>query len=79
MIRVTLYSKPGCHLCEIVEQVISFVKTRRPFNFEKKNIEDDPADFERYQHEIPVICVNGREIGRHALTAEALERALNEA
>jgi glutaredoxin len=79
MIRVTLYSKPGCHLCEVVEQTISFVRTRRPFDFEKRNIADDPADFQRYQYEIPVICVNGTEIARHQLTAAALERALDQA
>ena len=76
---VTLYSKPDCHLCEIVEQTIGFVRTRRRFDFEKRNIEDDPADFARYQYEIPVICVNGKEIARHQLTAAALERALDEA
>jgi len=79
MIRVTLYTKPGCHLCEIVEQVIGFVQTRRPFQFEKKNILDNPVDLARYQHEIPVICVNGQEIARHQLTAAALERALDDA
>ena len=79
MIRVTLYTKPGCHLCEIVEQTIGFVRSRRGFEFEKRNILDDPRDFERYQYEIPVICVNGREIARHQLTAQALETALDEA
>jgi hypothetical protein len=77
MPRVTLYSKPGCHLCDVVEQVIGFVRTQRPFEFEKRNILDDPAGFEKYQHKIPVICVNGREIPRHQLTAAALENALD--
>ena len=79
MILITLYSKPGCHLCEIVEQTIEFVRTRRNFEFEKRNILDEPQAFEKYQYEIPVICVNGREIARHQLTAAALEHALDAA
>ncbi len=77
MIRVTLYSKPGCHLCEMIEPIIQFVQQRRRFDFEKKNILDNPADFQKYQHDIPVITVNGKEIARHQLTAAALEAALD--
>ncbi len=76
MHRVTLYSKPGCHLCETVEQVIQYVRSRHAFDFEKRNILDDPADYERYKHDIPVITVDGAEIARHGLTAASLEAAL---
>ena len=79
MTRVTLYTKPGCHLCEIVEQIIGFVRSKRNFDFEKQNILDDRAAFEKYRYEIPVICVNGREIARHQLTVAALEVALDQA
>jgi glutaredoxin len=74
---VTLYTKPGCHLCEAVEQVIRRVAARRTFEFVSQNIESDPASFEKYKHDIPVVTVDGVEIARHRLTAEQLERALN--
>ena len=73
---VTLYTKPGCHLCEAVEQVIASVARRRPLVVESRNILDDPADFEKYRHEIPVVLVNGAEVARHRLTAGELEAAL---
>jgi hypothetical protein len=73
---VTLYTKPGCHLCEAVEQVIVQVSRRRPLEVVRRDILDDPADFERYQHEIPVILLDGVEIARYRLTAEELEAAL---
>jgi hypothetical protein len=41
-----------------------------------RNILDDPKDFERYQHEIPVVLLDGVEIARYRLTAPELEAAL---
>jgi glutaredoxin len=79
MIRVTLYSKPGCHLCEMVERVLHHVSEKRPFELEKRNIQDNPADLEKYGHDIPVVAVNGQEVARHRLTAAAFEAALDAA
>jgi glutaredoxin len=73
---VTIYNKPGCHLCEEVEQVIRQVATRRRFRLERKNILDDPALAEKYETAIPVVEVDGQEIARYRLTAFALETAL---
>lgn len=74
--QVTLYTKPGCHLCDAVEQIILRVASRRPLELIKRNILDDPGDFERYQHEIPVVFVSGREVARYRLTEQQLEAAL---
>ena len=76
MKRVILYSKPGCHLCEPVRDTILAVKSEREFEFVARNIEDDPADFEKYQHAIPVVVVDGREIARYKLSRRQLEEAL---
>lgn len=73
---VTIFSKPGCHLCEEVEQVVRQVASRRRFRLERRNILDDPLLMERYQTAIPVVHVDGQEIARHRLTAFALEAAL---
>ena len=73
---LTLYTKPGCHLCEAVEQAIAQVARRRPLELVLRNILDDPADLERYQYEIPVVLLDGVEIARYRLTAEELEAAV---
>jgi glutaredoxin len=75
---VTIYSKPDCHLCEAVEQVVREVSHRRRFRLERKNILDDPADHEKYKTAIPLVQVDGHEIARYRLTAFALEAALAE-
>jgi glutaredoxin len=74
---VTLYTKPDCHLCEVVKQVISDVARRRRFRLEVRNILDDPQDLERYKEAIPVVLVDGQEIARYRLRGYDLEAALS--
>jgi hypothetical protein len=76
MIEVTLYSKPGCHLCDAAAQVIEQVGRRVELRLIKRNILDDPDDLRRYQFEIPLIFLADREIARHRLTAVELEAAI---
>ena len=73
---VTLYSKPDCHLCDLVKQVISDVARRRRFRLEVRNILVDASDYERFHEAIPVVAVDGLEIARYRLTGHELEAAL---
>jgi glutaredoxin len=75
---VTLYTKPGCHLCEAVEQVIARVRERRGFEVVVRNILADAAEFARYQFDVPVVMVDGREVARHRMETAALDAALDE-
>ena len=78
-VTVTLYTKPGCHLCEPVAATIAEAARLRPVCSESRNILDDAGDFERYKHAIPVVAVNGREIGRYRLTLGQLLDAIDHA
>jgi glutaredoxin len=74
--HVTIYTKPGCHLCEAVEQVIERVRREVPFDLIKRNILDDPQDQETYGELIPVVLLEGREIARYRMTEAQLRAAL---
>jgi glutaredoxin len=76
---VTLYSKPGCHLCDMVKTVIQDVARRRRFRLEVFNIleHEDPAILQKYKEAIPVVLVDGLEIARFRLTGHDLEAALS--
>jgi glutaredoxin len=74
---VTLYTKPGCHLCDVVKQVIGDVARRRRFRLEVRNILDDPIDTEKFKTAVPVVMVDGHEIARYRLTGHDLEAALS--
>jgi rSAM/selenodomain-associated transferase 1 len=73
---VTLYTKPGCHLCDDARSVIDRVRQCLPFELLVRNILDDPRDLAEFQYAIPVVCVNGREIARYRLDESRLQSAL---
>jgi glutaredoxin len=78
-VTVTLYTKPGCHLCEPVAATIAEAAKLRAFQFVKRSILDDPEEYERYKHAIPVVTVNGTEVARHRLSLAALLDAIDRA
>lgn len=76
MPTVTLFTKPGCHLCDRAKDVIRGVRRHVAFEFEEKNILDDAALYDLYKNDIPVILLDGREIARHRLSPQQLREAL---
>ena len=79
MVTVTLYTKPGCHLCEPVAETITAAAGVRAFQSLTRNILDDLDDFERYRHAIPVVTVNGAEVARYRLSLPQLLEAIDRA
>ncbi|HYX79421.1 MAG TPA: glutaredoxin family protein [Actinomycetota bacterium] len=61
MHRVVLFSRPGCHLCDVAREVLLEARQRTPFAFEEVDIErDDDLELE-YGIRIPVVEVDGEE------------------
>jgi hypothetical protein len=58
--RVTLYSRPGCHLCEDARAIVARVCADLGEQFVEISIDDDPALLDEYGEEIPVTLVDGR-------------------
>jgi glutaredoxin len=59
--RVTLYSKPGCHLCDDARAVVERVCAELGESYTELSILDDPDLQERYGEEIPVTLVDGKQ------------------
>lgn len=74
--RVTLISKPGCHLCAQARAVISEVTHQLGERFEEVNMLDDPDLVERYGEMIPVTLVDGAQHDYWRVSAERLRAAL---
>ena len=74
--RVTLYSKPGCHLCDDARVVIERVCADLGESYDEISILDDPALLERYAEEIPVTLVDGRQHDFWRVDADRLRAAL---
>ena len=61
MHRVTLYSRPGCHLCDDARAVVLAVRDRHGFAFEEIDITQDDVLLRDYAIRIPVVAVDGQE------------------
>lgn len=53
--KLILYSKPGCHLCEGLLEKLQLVQAV-PFDLEIRDITSNLNWFEQYQYEIPILC-----------------------
>lgn len=65
MPRVTLLSKPDCHLCDRAKAVLIRAQARTRFALDEVDIAHDAALLARYGNDIPVILLDGQEIARH--------------
>ena len=62
MSTVTLYGRPGCHLCDEARAELEALRATRPFTLEEIDIESDDALLRRYLERIPVIALDGEEL-----------------
>ncbi len=60
MIRLTLYTRSGCHLCEEMRAVVGRVAPDLGAILEEIDVDSDPALARAHGAEVPVLCVNGR-------------------
>jgi glutaredoxin len=56
--RLVLYGRDGCHLCDDARDVL--VRVGHPF--EEVDIETDPELHKRYLERIPVVALDGEEL-----------------
>ncbi|MBI3653938.1 MAG: glutaredoxin family protein [Acidobacteria bacterium] len=73
---VTIYSKPGCHLCEVAKANIEASADLAAILIEEVNIEEDAALKEQYQYDIPVIFINGVKAFKHTVEPQEFQRKL---
>ena len=78
MTVLTLYSRPGCHLCDEMKAVVQRVVGAGdvPAAVEEIDISADPDLEARYGLEIPVLLVNGKKAAKVRTTEAELRRVL---
>lgn len=73
---VTLYSRPGCHLCDDARAVLLAVQAEHPFDLVELDIEADDALLRAYLERIPVVAIDGAEAFEFFVDAAALRDRL---
>ncbi|GAC1321090.1 MAG: glutaredoxin family protein [Chloroflexota bacterium] len=76
--HVTLYGKPGCHLCEDARALLERLQRRFPMDILEIDITTDPKLFRTYDVRIPVIDVESSSSVEAPIDEAALRRALSQ-
>ena len=78
MTAVTLYSRPGCHLCDEARQAILGLRDEvPPFELREVNIAQDEDLMARYLERIPVVVVDGELASELELNLDVLRAMLD--
>jgi glutaredoxin len=76
---VTLYTRPGCHLCEEAKAAIEPLLREFGANLREVNIDEDEILKERYGLDIPVLFVGPHKAAKHRVSPLQLRRQLQRA
>ncbi len=75
MSRIRVYSRSGCHLCEIlIEELLPLIRGR--LDLEVLDIDSRPEWIEEYGTRIPVVQYAGRIICQYTLDGDAIRSIL---
>ena len=78
MTVVTVYRRPGCHLCdEAREAILALREELPPFELCEVNIEQDDGLLARYLERIPVVAVDGEVVSELELKLDRLRASLD--
>ena len=75
-VRVVLYTKPGCGLCDKMKAEMKRAGVEDLYTLAEVDIEQDPELFNQYRYEIPVLLINGVEAFRHRLKADEFKSSV---
>ena len=73
-IKIEIYSRPDCHLCEQAKEVIDRVRLRFSFVVRVINIETDAELEKTYGEQVPVVFINGNKAFKYHVDEAELER-----
>jgi glutaredoxin len=76
---VTLYTRPGCHLCEDAKAVVQPLLREFGATLREVNIDEDSELSRRYGSDIPVIFLGAHKAAKHRVDLPQFRRQLEEA
>jgi glutaredoxin len=76
---ITIYSRPGCHLCEEAKSQIAPLLKEFGARLTEINIDEDPELRARYDYDVPVIFLGARKAAKHRVDPAQFRRQLRDA
>jgi glutaredoxin len=74
--EVIVYSRKGCHLCEIVKESLVKLHKRGGFQWRDVDVDSDPDLRRQYNDQVPVVFINGRKAFKYRMDEQEFLRKL---
>src|SRR6266516_4493594 len=72
--HVIVYSRKGCHLCEIVKESLTKLHKRGGFQWRDVDVDSDPDLRRQYNDQVPVVFINGRKAFKYRMDEQEFLR-----
>lgn len=79
MIPLTLYTRPGCHLCDAMKDVVEEAAREEPVTLREVDVSGNVDLERRFGREVPVLARGERVLARVRTTRAALLESLRSA
>ncbi len=75
--EVVLYSRKGCHLCEIVKESLAKLARQTQFSWQEVDVDSDEALRRQFTDEVPVVFIHGRKAFKYRMNEQEFLRKLS--
>lgn len=73
---VVVYSRKGCHLCEVVKESLSKLSRRGGFIWREIDVDADNELRHQFNDEVPVVFIDGRKAFKYRMDEQEFLRKL---
>jgi|HubBroStandDraft_6_1064221.scaffolds.fasta_scaffold212095_2 glutaredoxin len=73
---VVVYSRKGCHLCEVVKESLSKLSRRGGFTWQEVDVDMDFELRRQFNDEVPVVFIDGRKAFKYRMDEQEFLRKL---
>ncbi|HXX28750.1 MAG TPA: glutaredoxin family protein [Terriglobales bacterium] len=74
--QVIIYSRKGCHLCEIVKETVAKLHRRGGFTWKEVDVDSDEQLRRQFTDEVPVVFIDGRKAFKYRMNEREFLRKL---
>jgi len=77
--QVVVYSRKGCHLCEVVKESLSKLARSGGFTWQEIDVDSDEDLRRRFSDEVPVVFIDGKKAFKYHMDEREFLRRLGRA
>ena len=75
--EVVVYSRKGCHLCEVVKESLAKLSRRGGFTWSEVDVDTSPELRREYNDQVPVVFIDGRKAFKYHMDEREFLRKLS--